>query len=192
MTAGSGVVHEEFHSQRLTREGGVFEMVQLWVNLPARQKMVAPKYQALRGTSFPTVQLGEVSGRLVAGSMDGSTGPAETHTPMTIFDMVADAGRRARFHVPDGHTVLVQVLEGQLQAEGEIANQGDVFVYDRTQKGSVTFEAVESSRVLVLSGEPLGEPVVAHGPFVMNTRQEIHDAIRDYQMGKMGRLAPAT
>lgn len=192
MTAGAGVVHEEFHSERLTREGGVFEMVQLWVNLPAREKMVAPKYQALRGTSFPAIVVGDMPGRLVAGSYGEATGPAETHTPMTIFDLTADAGHRARFDAPEGHTVLVQVLEGALQAGDERADQGDVVVFDRSQMGSVRFEALEASRVLVLSGEPLGEPVVAHGPFVMNTRQEIHEAIRDYQMGKMGRLAPAT
>jgi len=192
MTAGAGVVHEEFHSERMTREGGVFEMVQLWVNLPAREKMVAPKYQALRGTSFPTIQVGEMPGRLVAGSMGEATGPAQTHTPMTIFDLVAEEGRQARFAPSEGHTVLVQVLEGHLRVEGDEATQGDVLVFDRTQPGEVVFEAVEASRVLVLSGEPLGEPVVAHGPFVMNTRQEIHEAIRDYQMGKMGSLTPAT
>jgi len=191
MTAASGVVHEEMHSERFTREGGVFEMVQLWVNLPARLKMSTPRYQALRGADFPALRFAEGSGRLIAGGLQGMLGPAKTHSPITIFDLNLPAQNEASFELPRGHTLLVFILEGQATAQKDQAVQtGDLLVMDPRSAGEVRLEASESTRVLVLSGEPLNEPVVAHGPFVMNSLQEIREAIQDYQLGRMGTLAP--
>lgn len=190
MTAGSGVVHEEMHSRRFTQEGGVFEMVQLWVNLPARLKMTTPRYQALRGSSFAKLDFGKASGRLIAGTLQGKEGSAQTHTPITMFDLDLPEGSDASFELPVGQTVLLLVLSGRVhaQTDRELA-AGDLVVFDRDQGGSVSLDAAEDTQVLVLSGEPLGEPVVAHGPFVMNTRAEISEAIRDYQRGDMGQLS---
>jgi redox-sensitive bicupin YhaK (pirin superfamily) len=193
MTAASGVVHEEKHSRSFSQNGGVFEMVQLWVNLPARMKMSSPRYQSLQGTTFPALEFGDASGRLIAGGLQGETGPAQTYSPITIFDMDLPAGSEASFEPPAGHTTLVLILEGRATAQNERSvESGDLLVMDRDAPGSVTLNAAERTRVLVLGGEPLGEPVVAQGPFVMNTQAEIHQAIRDYRAGHMGTLAPTT
>ena len=193
MTAASGVVHEEMHSQRFTDEGGVFEMVQLWVNLPARLKMTTPRYQALVGSQFPALSFGQASGRLIAGSLQGMTGPAKSHTPITMFDMNMPEASEASFELPAGRTILVFVLEGRAIAQNARQVQaGELVVVDRNEPGAVTLSASGRTRALVLSGEPLGEPVVAQGPFVMNTRAEIIEAVHDYRRGRMGTLAPTT
>ena len=193
MTAGSGVVHEEKHSQSFTEAGGVFEMVQLWVNLPARLKMTTPRYQALIGSSFPTLSFSNGTGRLIAGELQGMSGPAQSHTPITMFDMELPKSGNASFELPTGWTILVLILEGRAHAQDDREVQsGDLLVFDRSQQGAVTLAAQEPTRVLVLSGQPLKEPVVAHGPFVMNTRAEIVQAITDYQNGSMGTLAPTS
>lgn len=193
MTAASGVVHEEKHSRRFTESGGMFEMVQLWVNLPARMKMSSPRYQSLPGETFPTLAFGQGSGRLIAGSLQNKNGPAQTYSPITIFDMDLPAGSEASFEPPSGHTSLVLILEGRGTAQNSRAvESGDLLVMDREHPGSVRLNASERTRVLVLGGEPLGEPVVAQGPFVMNTQAEIQEAIRDYRAGRMGTLAPTT
>lgn len=191
MTAASGVVHEEKHSRRFTETGGVFEMVQLWVNLPAKLKMSTPRYQALAGSSFPALSFERGTGRLIAGNLQGKSGPAKTHTPITMFDMTLPAAGEASFETPVGATTLVFMLEGRAVAQKsrDVAT-GDLVVLDRDAKGAVSLTASEPTRVLVLSGEPLGEPVVAQGPFVMNTRAEIVEAMQDYQRGLMGTLAP--
>ncbi len=193
MTAASGVVHEEMHSQRFTEAGGVFEMVQLWVNLPARLKMSTPRYQALSGSSFPPLTFGIASGRLIAGSLQGKSGPAQSHTPITMFDMTLPEASDASFELPAGWTVLVFILEGRGVAQNaRQLKAGDLVILDRSKRGAVTLTASEAMRVLVLGGEPLGEPVVAHGPFVMSTRAEIIEAMQDFHCGRMGRLAPST
>jgi quercetin 2,3-dioxygenase len=193
MTAGSGVVHEEMHSEHFTREGGTFEMVQLWVNLPAHLKMTTPRYQALTHAAFPSLRFTNGSGRLIAGTLQGLSGPGQTHTAMTIFDMNLLEEGEAEFELPAGKTTLVFVLQGQALAQRERTVQGgDLIVFERKVAGTVLIAANTPARILVLSGDPLGEPVVAHGPFVMNTREEIHAAIRAYQQGLMGRLSPAT
>ena len=193
MTAASGVVHEEKHSRAFTESGGMFEMVQLWVNLPARMKMSSPRYQSLPGEGFPALAFGEGSGRLIAGNLQGKTGPAQTYSPITIFDMDLPAGSEGSFEPPAGHTSLVLILEGRGTVQNSRSvESGDLLVMDRSAAGSVQLNASERTRVLVLGGEPLGEPVVAQGPFVMNTQAEIQQAIRDYRAGHMGTLAPTT
>jgi hypothetical protein len=191
MTAGSGVVHEEMHSEQFTQTGGTFEMVQLWVNLPARLKMTTPRYQALEGAGFPRLDFHNGSGRLIAGTLQGLTGPAKIHTHMTIFDVKLETGGTCQFSFPAGTTTLVFILEGQAMAQHtRTIRSGDLMVMERKADGEVHLEALSGARVLVLAGEPLDEPVVARGPFVMNTQEEILAAIRDYQQGRMGHLAP--
>lgn len=191
MTAASGVVHEEFHSEEFSRRGGLFEMVQLWVNLPGSLKLSAPRYQALKGASFPQIRLGGATARLIAGSLGGKKGPALTHTPITMFDMDCSDSTTADFELPLGTTTLIFVLSGEAVAqEARTLRAGDLMIMDRDEHGRVQLKAEAGTRVLVLNGQPLNEPVVAHGPFVMNSRQEIVQAIQDYQAGKMGTLAP--
>ncbi len=190
MTAGNGIVHEEFHSEPFTREGGTLEMVQLWVNLPAKDKLTAPKYQDLRDKQFPRVALAEKTGevRVIAGEFQGVSGPASTFTPINIWDVRLDAGGTTELTVPAGHTCALVVQQGRLSTN-EAELKSVELVQFEPEGTSIKLQAESSSRALVLTGEPLNEPVVGQGPFVMNTREEIHQAITDYKAGKMGVLA---
>jgi len=190
MSAASGVVHEERHSQGFAERGGDFEMVQLWVNLPAGKKMSAPRYQPLLDRDFPRLQLGPAEGRLVAGVLAGETGPAKTHTPITTLDLRFNEDGTAELDLPGGWTTLVFPLEGDIYAgpDREPIASRHFGVFDREDDGTVQLHGREGARVLVLAGEPIDEPVVAYGPFVMNTREEIVQAFRDYEGGKMGHL----
>lgn len=190
MTAASGVVHEEKHSQAFSERGGDFEMVQLWVNLPADQKMSPPRYQPLLDREFPRLTLGAAEARLIAGALDGKTGPAKTHTPITVFDLRFERDGAAEALLPPGWTTLVFPLEGSVSVgpERQAIPSRHFGVFDPDGDGPVQLHAKQGARVLVLAGEPLHEPVVAYGPFVMNTREEIVQAFRDYQSGRMGHL----
>jgi redox-sensitive bicupin YhaK (pirin superfamily) len=190
MTAAAGVVHEEMHSQRFAEQGGELEMVQLWVNLPARAKLSKPGYQALLDKEFPRFTLGPAQVRLIAGSLAGARGPAHTHTPITLFDLSFGEAGSSEFSLPHGHTVLVFPLEGEVKlgAHDEQVLPGALAFMKRNDLGLVRVTAAKGARVLVLSGEPIDEPVAAYGPFVMNTKDEIVQAMRDYQSGKMGHL----
>jgi redox-sensitive bicupin YhaK (pirin superfamily) len=191
MTAASGLVHEEFHSDRFTRDGGVLEMVQLWVNLPASDKRSAPKYQTITADQIPTVALpgGAGTARVIAGEFHGTRGPANTFTTVGAWDLRLAAGGRTTIAVPDGQTALAVVQRGRVKVnDGDVAEAVSLVQLDRAG-ADFTLEAVDEATVLVLTGEPIGEPVVGQGPFVMNTREEIREAIADFQSGKMGRLA---
>ena len=190
MTAASGIVHEEFHSRRFANEGGMLEMVQLWVNLSAKDKPSQPKYQDLRDNQFPRVSLrGDAgSGRVIAGEFMGQTGPASTFTAINVWDVELAADGKTDVQVPDGHTCVFIVQKGSVRFNGEVVESVELAQFER--EGSiVTLEPDSASRVLVLTGQPIGEPVAGQGPFVMNTRDEIQQAMRDYQAGKMGHLA---
>jgi redox-sensitive bicupin YhaK (pirin superfamily) len=190
MTAASGIVHEELFSEKLSREGGELEMVQLWVNLPAKAKMSTPGYQSLLDAQFPRLALGAAEARLVAGQLAGQTGPARTHSPITVFDLKFARAGSSQFSLAKGHNALVFSLEGQLKlgAQRQELTPGALAVMKRDDDGVVQLEGAEGARALVLSGEPIDEPVAAYGPFVMNTREEIMLAMHDFQSGKMGRL----
>jgi len=190
MTAASGVVHEEKHSQSFSEQGGVFEMVQLWVNLPASKKMSEPRYQPLLDRDFPRIELGAATARVIAGTLHGETGPAKTHTPISVFDLRFSEEGTIEVDLPSGWTTLVFPLEGDVGAgpDRERIPSRHVGVFDRDDHGVVEVHANEGARVLMLAGEPLDEPVVAYGPFVMNTREEIITAFNDYQSGRMGHL----
>jgi redox-sensitive bicupin YhaK (pirin superfamily) len=192
MTAASGLVHEEFHSRKFTAEGGDMEMVQLWVNLPAKHKLSEPGYQALLDKDFPRLTLGAARGRLVAGTLGREQGPARTHSPMTVFDLSFTEAGPSEFTLPNGFNTLVFNLEGEVKVgpDARPIKPGDLAVLALGDSGPVSVQGAKGARVLVLSGEPLDEPVAAYGPFVMNTQREIMDAVRDYQTGKMGHLPP--
>ncbi len=191
MTAGSGVMHEEFHSERFSREGGMFEMVQLWVNLPKAHKMTTPKYQAIKSADIPVVQLGDNAGmaRIIAGELSSTSGVASTFSPINMWDVVLNAGKAHTFAVPESHNLIILVLDGTVQINGEdIARRGELVTFERGG-ADVQIEANNDAKLLILTGEPLNEPVVGYGPFVMNSREEIIQAIRDVQSGKFGRIA---
>jgi quercetin 2,3-dioxygenase len=190
MTAGAGILHEEFHSPAFTQSGGRLKAVQLWVNLPAQSKMAAPGYQAILARDIPELPLpgGAGSLRVIAGNYGGRSGPARTFTPMNVWDIRMAKGSN-RFTLPAGWTTLLVVLEGTIQVnDRDIAREAQVAVLDRAGE-QVQIEAAGEARVLLLAGEPIDEPVVGYGPFVMNSRQEIMQAIEDFNSGRFGQMA---
>ncbi|HST75000.1 MAG TPA: pirin family protein [Acetobacteraceae bacterium] len=191
MTAAGGILHEEFHSPGFTRQGGTLEMVQLWVNLPANDKNASPGYQTLLDRDIPAVELPDGAGtlRVIAGAYDGHRGPAHTFTPIDLWDVRLRRGGTASLTLPEGHTVGVIVLKGTVQVNGEaIAREAQLVLLDRTG-GEITLEANGDASLLILSGEPIDEPVVMHGPFVMNTADQIRQAMKDFQSGRFGEIA---
>jgi quercetin 2,3-dioxygenase len=189
MTAASGVVHEEWHEQAFTKRGGTLEMVQLWVNLPAKDKMSPPRYQEIVSRQIPVVPLDGGQVRVIAGEYRGEKGPAKTFTPVSVLDVRLQANGRADLPFPEGHNALVVVLQGNVTLNGlEAAGAADVAMFERAGTG-VVVEARQDSLVLALSGAPINEPVAAYGPFVMNSQAEIQQAIEDYRAGRMGHLA---
>jgi redox-sensitive bicupin YhaK (pirin superfamily) len=190
MTAASGILHEEFHSPAFTRRGGALEMAQLWVNLPARHKMSAPRYQTILDATIPRRELagGAGSVRVIAGSFDGHAGPAATYSPLNVWDVRMSAGHQASLPVPEGHNVAIAVLRGSIAVHGSRpAGDAELLVLGRAGD-EVNIEAAADTTLLLLSGEPIPEPIVGYGPFVMNTRQEIETAVNDFQRGKFGRM----
>lgn len=190
MTAASGILHEEFHSPEFTRTGGALEMAQLWVNLPARHKMSAPRYQTLPSAAIPRVELADAAGsvRVIAGSFGGQGGPAVTFTPLNVWDVRLQAGHRASLPIPEGHTAVIAVLRGSVTVNGSRqTGDAELAVLDRAGD-EAHIEAGADSTLLLLSGAPIPEPIVGYGPFVMNSRQEIETAVSDFQAGKFGRM----
>lgn len=193
MTAGAGILHEEYHSPSFAAKGGAFEMVQLWVNLPAKDKAAQAGYQTLLDADIPAVELSRGAGRLrvIAGDFDEAKGPARTFTPINIWDVRLNRGKTATFAVPEGHTLSVLVLGGTVELNGqETAREAQMVLLGR-EGGEITIEANSDAKLLLLTGVPIDEPVVAHGPFVMNTEAEIKQAMLDYQSGNFGRMSEA-
>ena len=190
MTAASGILHEEYHSQEFGRTGGMLEMAQLWVNLPAKDKMASPGYQTLLDGDIPSVSLPGDAGtlRVIAGSYGGKDGPARTFTPMNVWDVRLRAGGEASLALPEGHTLIVVVLAGTVLLSGtQIAREGQTILFTR-DGGDLTIEANNQAKLLVLGGEPIEEPIAARGPFVMNTDEEIRQAVDDFQAGRFGKI----
>ena len=191
MTAASGILHEEFHSAEYTRTGGPFEMVQLWVNLPAADKMAAPRYQTLLNQNIPSIALPGGAGRVrvIAGEYHGHRGPAQTHTPVNVWDVRLNPGQTSRFELPEGHTLAGGGPHGAVAGNGgESARAGAKALLWRAGRRPV-LEAEKEERILLLGGEPIDEPIVGHGPFVMNTVDEIQKAFADFHSGRFGRIA---
>ncbi|MCC6887447.1 MAG: pirin family protein [Hyphomicrobiales bacterium] len=193
MTAAAGILHEEFHSQPFAAKGGNMEMVQLWVNLPAKHKNAKPGYQTLLDKDIPSVELPGNAGtvRVIAGDYEGDKGPARTFTPINIWDVRLRGNKSAKLSLPEGHSLTVVVLAGTVEINGaEIVRSGQLVVLS-LEGGEVTIEAHVDAKLLVLSSEPIDEPVVMHGPFVMNTADEIRQAIIDFQNGRFGAIGAA-
>lgn len=191
MTAASGVVHEEFHSERFTRDGGTLEMVQLWVNLPAKDKSSPPKYQEIASATIPRADLPNQAGtvRVIAGQFGDTRGPANTFTPMNVWDLRLTAGGRVEMSFAEGDTAVLVVQNGSVVVNGAEPVTGVELVQFDRNGTEISVDAKDDSTVLLLSGQPIGEPVVGRGPFVMNTQAEIQQAITDFQNGRMGRLS---
>ena len=191
MTAGSGILHEEFHSPAFTHSGGALEMVQLWVNLPARDKMTAPGYQAILDRDIPAVSLPGGTGtvRVIAGEYGGRSGPARTFSPMQVWDMRLVRGGKAELALSEGWSAALVVLHGSISVNGSpVVSEAQMVVLE-TAGQELSIEAGDAAVVLLLSGEPIAEPVVGYGPFVMNSSQEIKQAIADFNEGRFGRMA---
>lgn len=190
MTAASGILHEEFHSAAFTEQGGTLEMVQLWVNLPARDKLAAPGYQTLLDQDIPLVPLDDGAGslRLIAGEFAGQQGPARTFTAMDVWDIRLNADKPLTLPVTEGRSTALIVLRGTLLVNGsQLVREAQMVLLDRAGD-ELLLEANNQALVLLLSGEPIDEPVVGYGPFVMNSQAEIAQAVKDFQSGAFGQL----
>lgn len=185
MTAARGILHEEKHGADFTRRGGTLEMVQLWVNLPARDKMSDPAYQEISSADIPAADLPDGAGRmrLIAGEYDGMRGAAKTFTPLNLWDMRVKAGARVSLPVAEGHNAMLLVLYGRISVGGETAGERQIVHFARGGD-RVSFDVEEEAAVLLMSGEPIDEPVAGRGPFVMNTAEEIRAAMNDYAAGR--------
>lgn len=191
MTAGSGILHQEFHSHAFTRTGGPFEMVQLWVNLPAAAKSTEPGYQTLTDAAIPDVSLAGGAGRVrvIAGAYGAKSGAARTRTPMNVLDIRLTAVQSTRLPLTAGWTSLLVALHGPVRVNDEHVLRDAQGVRLDRDGDAVTVEANDDATLLLLEGEPIDEPIAAYGPFVMNTRQEIRAALEDFRSGRFGRLA---
>ncbi|MEO1070440.1 MAG: pirin family protein [Cyanobacteria bacterium J06638_6] len=192
MTAAAGLVHEEFHGPNFAHQGGPFEMVQLWVNLPAQYKLAPPRYQGIVADRIPVVDLPDGQGnlRVIAGEFTGVEGPAQTFTPINLWDLRLNAGKTIHLDVPEGYTTILVVLKGSVRVGGSgPLTEAEIGICDRTGT-TLTLDCLHATTALLLCGEPIDEPVIGHGPFVMNTTEEIYQAMADYQSGKMGTLTP--
>lgn len=190
MTAAGGILHEEFHSAGFTKSGGPFHVAQLWVNLPAKDKMSEPRYQSIVDADIPRVTLNDGQGlvRVIAGEFDGHKGPAKTFTPINVWDVKLKADANVTLDLPEGHTTMLVVLKGRVTVNGT-QEAGASEIVSLSREGTTTeVVAAGDTVILVLTGEPIDEPVVGYGPFVMNTEAEIHKAIADFNSGKFGRM----
>ena len=191
MTAASGIVHEEMHEREWAKRGGTLQAIQLWVNLPKSSKVSAPGYQTIVNDQIPVVQLdgGAGSLRVIAGSVGGAKGPARTFTPIELYDLRLRAGHSMPLQIPNGYNVGLLILSGQVSVEGSHRlTEAELAVFTSTGE-PVTIIAEEDATILVMAGEAIDEPVARYGPFVMNTKAELVQAVNDYQAGKMGHLS---
>ncbi len=187
MTAAKGILHEEMHGRAFTEKGGTLEMVQLWVNLPAKDKMSAPRYQEILDGAIPAAKF-DADGsfaRIIAGNYDGTKGPARTFTPINLWDLRLMAGLRTELKLPDGFTTLLFVLRGSvLMNDSDTVRTAELALFEREGE-RITLVAQKETTLLVMSGQPIEEPIVGHGPFVMNTREEIDQAMADFRAGRL-------
>jgi hypothetical protein len=190
MTAAGGIIHEEFHSPGFTKAGGPFRMVQLWVNLPAKDKMSPPRYQAITNGDIPSLDLADGKGRarIIAGELGGTKGPATTFTPVNLWDVRLDADAEVELPLPEGHNAMIAVLAGHVTIDGQAVGEAEIARFSSDGKG-VRVSADGNSILLVMSGEPIDEPVVGYGPFVMNNESEIRQAVEDFNAGKFAQVA---
>lgn len=188
MTAGSGVLHKEYHEKEFSRRGGAFQMVQLWINLPAKHKMTAPKYQGIEHGRMGKYALDGGVVEIIAGEYKGIKGPAGTFTPINLYNARMDAGAEANFSFPENYNTGLLIVEGKIKVNGSDTASADSFVLFKNSGENISIEALDNSVVLILNGEPINEPIVPYGPFLMNTKAEIVEAFDDLNSGKFGYL----
>lgn len=190
MTAAKGVLHKEYHETEWAKQGGIFQMVQLWVNLPSTDKMSDPKYQAIKNADMKKVDLGDNGFiEVIAGIYKDEKGPATTFSPVHMMNAKLKKGGKATFDFPADFNTAALVIEGSILINGEEKVTTDHLALFKNEGESFTIEATEDAVVLIISGQPLNEPIYPHGPFVMNSREEIIQAFEDYNLGKFGYLA---
>jgi len=189
MTAGAGILHKEYHEEKFSKAGGPFEMVQLWVNLPKKDKSTPAHYQALTAGQMGKLALPDEGGtvNVIAGKFNGISGPAKTYSPVNVFDIKLNAGAEVSTQIQEGHNTALLVINGSVEVNGERASEHS-FVLFKNEGDEITIKASADSVLLLLSGEPINEPIASYGPFVMNTQDEIHVAIKEFQEGKFGAL----
>lgn len=189
MHAGRGIIHSERPSDDIHQLGGEQEIIQLWINTPSIRKMEPPAYMAIPKDKIPNVELsgGQASMNVVAGDFAGVSGPAQTQSPVNAATISAKLGADVKVRIPDDHQAFIYLLDGGVDASGTVIKGGSAIIFNNDGK-SIAFRATEDTRLLLMSGQPLGEKVVSHGPFVMNSETQILEAMRDYQIGKMGVL----
>ena len=188
MTAGSGLVHDEFHSIEFSKKGGVFEMVQLWINLPKKNKMTKPKYQEISNKDIPNILLGENTKlRVIAGTYKGQKGPSSTFTEINLYDIISKENKKISLKFKNGTNTVILIMSGELEIENQTFKDKNILIFEQ-EGNEVAFKVANNFKGLILNGDPIDEPIVAHGPFVMNTKEEIYTAFTDYQNGKMGSL----
>ncbi len=192
MTAAGGLLHDEYHSEAFTRSGGRLEMVQLWVNLPARHKMDAPHYQALTRADMPELALPGQAGtlRVIAGDYAGQAGAARTYTPINLWDLRLRPAGQVTLKLPEGHTLMLLLRQGDVQVQGQPVQAGQLLQLSRSGT-QLTLRAQAQAQLLLLGGEPIDEPIAGHGPFVMNTRAELIQASQDFMAGRFGQMDAA-
>jgi len=192
MTAASGILHEEFHSPEFTKNGGNFRVVQLWVNLPAKHKMTPPGYQGITSADIPSVDVAGGKGRVIAGDFKGTKGPAKSFTPINLWDVKLEKGAALKLDLPAGHNAAIAVLTGQTMINQEqAAREAQIVLFDPAGS-EVEIVAQEDAQLLVMTGEPIKEPIAGYGPFVMNSEAEIRQAITDFNSGRFGQIAGAS
>lgn len=189
MTAGAGILHKEYHEQEFSRKGGPFEMVQLWVNLPKKDKLTAPHYQSITAGDMGKVTLPDNAGivNVIAGNFNGTAGPAETYTPVSLFDIKLNANGVTSTTIPAAQNAAILVVSGNVEVNGTNAPEHS-FILFKNEGDEIEIKATTDSVVLLLAGEPINEPIASYGPFVMNTQEEIFEAIKEFQSGKYGSL----
>ena len=190
MTAGSGVLHKEYHEKEYAKHGGMFQMIQLWVNLPAKDKMTPPKYQAITHDMMGKYQLQDNGGEVnvIAGEYKGVKGPATTFTPINMFDIRLNENGIFESSLPENYNTGILVVEGSVKINDTDVAPFDNFVLFKNDGTDIKIEAMENSIIMLLNGESINEPITAYGPFLMNTPEEIHQAIVDVNSGKFGIL----
>ncbi|MDE8654674.1 pirin family protein [Novosphingobium album (ex Liu et al. 2023)] len=188
MTAAGGIIHEEYHSEGFSKTGGPFHMVQLWVNLPANDKMKPASYQGITADQIPTIAIDGGTARIIAGELDGMSGPARTFSPINLWDMRLEADKDVRLALPEGHNAMIAVLSGHITVDGEGVGAAEIARLS-VEGEDVTLHTDGKAMILVMTGEPIDEPVVGYGPFVMNSEAEIRTAIDDFNSGRFGKAA---
>ena len=188
MTAASGVLHKEYHAEEFYKQGGIFQMVQLWVNLPAKDKMSTPKYQAIVHKDIPTVEVENGFIEIIAGEYNQTKGVASTFSPVNMLNAKLNEGGKANFSFPANYNTVLLVIDGEVKVNNEEIVPTDHLLLFTNEGEDFSIEATENSVVLILSGEPLNEPIASYGPFVMNTQEQIREAFEDFNNGKFGTL----